>query len=156
MRSSRHQARPSLRAAQLDKDMVGKLEAARPALDALLEPRCIAVVGASAEPGALSGLLFGNLAASHFAGPVLPVNKKHPVVQGVAAYPDLSSCPVVPDLVIVCVPAPAVAPVVAEAGELGVKAACVISAGFAETGPAGTQQGVAVCSEEHRAGSHGA
>ncbi|HMK97516.1 MAG TPA: CoA-binding protein, partial [Acidimicrobiales bacterium] len=104
-------------------DLVGRLEAARPALDALLQPRSIAVVGASAETGTLGGLLFANLVASPFPGPVLPVNKKHPVVQGVAAYPDLTSCPVVPDLTVISVPAPAVASVVAEAGDLGVRAA---------------------------------
>ena len=65
------------------------------------------------------------------------MNKNHALVQGRAAYPDLASCPVVPDLVVVCVPARFVAGVVAEAGELGIKAVCVISAGFAETGTAG-------------------
>ena len=63
------------------------------------------MVGASTDPGALSGLLFANLVASRFSGNVLPVNKHHPEVQGVTAYPDLASCPVVPDLVFVCVPA---------------------------------------------------
>jgi acyl-CoA synthetase (NDP forming) len=59
-------------------------------------------------------------------------------VQGIVSYPELASCPVVPDLVVVCVPASAAAGVVAEAGDLGVKAVCVISAGFAETGTDGT------------------
>ena len=70
-------------------------------------------------------------------GTVLPVNRSHPEVQGVAAYPDLASCPIVPDLVIICVPAPAVAGVIRQAGDLGVAAVCIISAGFAETGPEG-------------------
>jgi acyl-CoA synthetase (NDP forming) len=95
------------------------------------------VVGASSDPETIAGLLFANLVESHFEGIVLPVNKKHPVVQGVAAYPDLASCPVVPDLVIVCVPAQAAVKVVADAGDLGVKAVCVISAGFAEVGEDG-------------------
>ncbi|HTV10942.1 MAG TPA: acetate--CoA ligase family protein [Acidimicrobiales bacterium] len=117
----------------------GRLEGARPALDALLCPHAIAVVGASASLGSLGGLLFSNLAGSDFSGHLMPVNQKHPVVQGVTAYPDLASCPVVPDLAVVCVPAPGVAAVVVEAGELGVKTVCVISAGFAETGPAGSE-----------------
>ncbi|MGA3221291.1 MAG: acetate--CoA ligase family protein, partial [Acidimicrobiales bacterium] len=96
-------------------------------------------VGASSDPGTLSGMLFANLVDSHFSGTLLPVNKNHPLVQGIAAYPDLASCPVVPDLVVVCVPARFVAGVVAEAGELGIKAVCVISAGFAETGTAGAE-----------------
>ena len=108
------------------------------ALEAFLHPQAIAVVGASSDPNTIAGLLFSNLLESHFEGTVLPVNKKHAVVQGVVSYPDLASCPVVPDLVIVCVPAPATPAVVAEAGGLGVKAVCVISAGFAEMGANGT------------------
>ncbi len=111
--------------------------ATRAALEALLRPRSIAVVGASSDPDTVAGLLFQNLIGSHFAGTVLPVNRKHPLVQGMAAYPDLPSCPAVPDLVIVCVPAAAALAVIAQAGDLGVKTACVISAGYAETGAAG-------------------
>ena len=121
----------------LDAALRDRSSAAQAALDSFLCPHAIAVVGASADPNTIAGLLFGNLVESHFGGVVLPVNKKHPTVQGIAAYPDLASCPVVPDLVIVCVPAPAVPGVVAQAGALGVKAVCVISAGFAETGADG-------------------
>jgi acyl-CoA synthetase (NDP forming) len=121
----------------LDAALRERSDAAKAALEAFLHPHAIAVVGASADPNTIAGMLFRNLLDSHFAGTVLPVNKNHAVVQSIAAYPDLASCPVVPDLVIVCVPAPAVAAVVAQAGDLGVKAACVISAGFAETGANG-------------------
>ena len=58
-------------------------------------------------------------------------------MQGLSAYPNLAACPVVPDLVIVCVPAPGVIDAVIQAGDLRVKAACVISAGFAEMGADG-------------------
>jgi acyl-CoA synthetase (NDP forming) len=121
----------------LDDDLRDRLSAVRPGLDAFLHPDAVAVVGASSDPNTLSGMLFANLVASRFSGTLLPVNKNHPLVQGLAAYPDLASCPVVPDLVVVCVPARFVAGVVAEAGELGIKAVCVISAGFAEVGAAG-------------------
>jgi len=107
-------------------------------VEALLHPRAIAVVGASSDPTTISGLLFGNLLDSHFSGAVLPVNSKHSTVRGVAAYPELAACPVVPDLVVVCVPSTAAPGVVAQAGDLGVRAVCVVSAGFAETGEQGT------------------
>ena len=121
----------------LDAQLRDRSSAARHALDAFLRPHSIAVVGASADPSTIAGLLFANLVASRFVGTILPVNKRQPTVQGVAAYPDLASCPVVPDLVIVCVPAAAVPEVVARAGDLGVRAVCVISAGFAEIGTDG-------------------
>jgi len=121
----------------LDAALRARWSATHAALDAFLHPHAIAVVGASADPNTIAGLLFANLVDSHFGGIVLPVNKSHPAVQGIVAYPDLASCPVVPDLVIVCVPASAVPAVVAQAGELGVRAVCIISAGFAETGADG-------------------
>jgi len=130
-----------------DPDLFEQARARRLGLDAFFHPRAIAVVGASSDPGTIAGLLFSNLVESQFEGVVLPVNKSHARVQGIAAYPDLSSCPVVPDLVFVCVPAPGVAAVVAEAGDLGTKAACVISAGFAETGAEGAALQAALVQE---------
>ena len=90
--------------------------------------------GASGEPASIGGLLLANLLASGFTGPVYPVNPRHQVIQGVTAYPDLARCPEPPDLAVVAVPAPLVAGVIDEAGRLGVRAVCVISAGFAEVG----------------------
>jgi len=128
---------PVVESSQLDDDLRERLNAIRPALNGFLHPQSIAVVGASADPNTLGGLLFANLVDSHFSGTILPVNKKHPEVHGMAAYPDLASCPTVPDCVFVCVPAAAVPAVVTEAGALGIKAVCVISAGFAEIGSYG-------------------
>ncbi len=115
-------------------DVVDEAErrAATAALRRFLHPQRIAVVGASRNPRAIGGTVFGNLVRGGFAGAVYPVNPNATHVQAVAAYPDLAACPQVPDLVIVCVPAPLVAGVVDEAGRLGVAAVCVVTAGFAE------------------------
>ena len=107
-------------------------EAASAAIARFLKPSSIAVVGASRNRLAIGGLVFDNAIRGGFSGPVYPVNPNATSVQGVATYPSLSACPSVPDLVVVCVPAPLVNDVVEEAGQLGVKATCVISAGFAE------------------------
>jgi len=106
--------------------------AASAAIARFLRPTSIAVVGASRDRLAIGGLVFDNALRGGFKGAVYPVNPNSPAVQGVATYPTLSDCPTVPDLVMVCVPAPLVNDVVEEAGRLGVKATCVISAGFAE------------------------
>jgi len=114
--------------------------AARAAVERFLRPERIAVVGASRDRAAIGGLVLDNLLNGGFDGVVYPVNRTANAVHGVTAYPDLSSCPDVPDLVVVCVPAPEVTAVVDAAGELGVRAVAVLSAGFAETGEAGTQR----------------
>ncbi len=108
--------------------------AARAAVARFFHPERVAVVGASRDPSAIGGLVLRNLLDGRFQGAIYPVNPNAKHVQGVAAYPSLAACPEVPDLVLVCVPQALVERVVDEAGELGVRAVCVISAGFAELG----------------------
>jgi acetyl coenzyme A synthetase (ADP forming)-like protein len=115
--------------AAMDED---ERRAAVAAVSRFLRPERVAVVGASRDRRAIGGLVFDNAVRGAFHGAVYPVNPNATAVQGVAAYPSLSACPEVPDLVVVCVPAPLVTGVVDEAGRLGVRAVCVISAGFAE------------------------
>ncbi len=123
--------------AYLDAVLADHRAAARTAVGPFLRPASIALVGASDKPASIGALLLANLLASGFTGPVYPVNPRHQVIQGVTAYPDLPSCPKPPDLALVAVPAPLVAGVVDQAGQLGVRAVCVISAGFAEVGGEG-------------------
>ena len=111
--------------------------AAVAALKSVFWPASVAVVGASRDPQAIGGLVFDNLRSGRFAGPVYPVNPSAPHVQSVAAYRNLSECPTVPELVLVCVPALLVTDVVHEAARIGSKAAVIVSAGFSETGPEG-------------------
>ena len=123
--------------AYLDAVLADQRAAAQVALGPFLRPRSIAVVGASGKRASIGGLLLAHLLGSGFTGALYPVNPRHQVIQGVSAYPDLPSCPEPPDLVLVAVPAPLVAGVVDQAGGLGVRALCVISAGFAEAGSEG-------------------
>jgi acyl-CoA synthetase (NDP forming)/ribosomal protein S18 acetylase RimI-like enzyme len=123
--------------AYLDAVLADQRARARAALEPFLRPTSIAVVGASDRRTNIGGLVLSNVLASGFTGGLYPVNPKHDVVRGLAAFPDLSSCPAPPDLVVVAVPAPSVVGVVEEAGKVGSHAACVISAGFAEVGPEG-------------------
>ncbi|MFO7779845.1 MAG: GNAT family N-acetyltransferase [Nitriliruptoraceae bacterium] len=111
--------------------------AARVALSRFLRPEKVAVVGASRDRATIGGMILDHLRQSDFSGVVYPVNPNAPYVQGTAAYSGLADCPEVPDLAVVCVPAPLVAGVVDEAAEVGVKAVCIISSGFAEIGPEG-------------------
>jgi acetate---CoA ligase (ADP-forming) len=125
--------------AYLDALLADQGAAADVAVGPFLRPRSIAVVGAREEPDTIGGLLLGNLLRSGFTGTVYPVNPRHQVIQGMTAYPELASCPRPPDLAVVAVPAPAVADVVDQAGALGARAVCVISAGFAEMGGPGRE-----------------
>jgi acetate---CoA ligase (ADP-forming) len=106
------------------------------ALKRFFEPRSIAVVGASRRRGSIGGEVFHNLLQSGFPGPVHPVSP-HPVVQSVAAVPDIRQVPGPVDLAVIVVPAVAVVDAARSCAEKGVGALVVISSGFAEAGPEG-------------------
>jgi acetyl coenzyme A synthetase (ADP forming)-like protein len=120
-------------------------------LDAFISPRRVAVVGVGREPGGVGRDIFDALRAGGFPGDVWPVNPHAAEIDGVAAYADVSALPSVPDLVVIAVPAAAVPSVVEHAGELGVPAAVVISAGFKEAGPEGglLERRIAASAREH-------
>ena len=116
--------------AYLDAVLADQRAAARVCVGPFLRPRSIAVVGARQEPGSIGGLLLANLLASGFTGPVYPVNPRHQVIQGIAAYPELASCPGPPDLAVVAVPAARVVEVAHECGNRGARSLAVITAGL--------------------------
>jgi acetyl coenzyme A synthetase (ADP forming)-like protein len=114
--------------------------AATAALGAFLTPRSVAVIGASRRRGTVAGELFHNLLAAGFNGPVYPVNPHALVVQSVPAYRSVLEVPGPVDLAVLVVPAPLVVQAARECAAKGVRGIVVISAGFAEVGPEGTQR----------------
>jgi acetate---CoA ligase (ADP-forming) len=111
--------------------------AAAAAVRAFMEPRAIAVVGASRMRGTVGGEIFHNLIDGGFEGVVYPVNPVAEVVQSVRAYPSVGAIPGEVDLAVIAVPSPAAAGVAQECAERGVSSLVVISAGFAEVGDEG-------------------
>ena len=105
-------------------------------LAAVFEPRRIALVGASDRPGSVGRLLWDNLAG--FPGEVLPVCPAA-TVGGKAAYADLRDVPGQVDLAVIATPAATVPGIIGAAADKGVRAAVVLSAGFAETGAEGAR-----------------
>ncbi len=103
----------------------------------LLRPKTIAVVGASREQASIGNMIFRHILHARFTGTVYPVNIHAESVHGVRAYPSLHDIPEPVDLVVVAVPADAVAGVAEHAAKAGAKGLVVVSAGFAETGPEG-------------------
>ena len=105
-------------------------------LAAVFDPRRVALVGASDRVGSVGRLLWDNLA--DFPGEVLPVCQAA-TVAGRPAYPDLRDVPGEVDLAVIATPAATVPDIIVAAAAKGVAAVVVLSAGFAETGPAGAK-----------------
>jgi len=102
----------------------------------VFDPRRVALVGASDRVGSMGRLLWDNLA--DFPGEVLPVCQAA-TVGGRPAYPDLRDVPGEVDLAVIATPAATVPDIIAAAAAKRVSAVVVLSAGFAETGPAGAK-----------------
>ena len=103
-------------------------------------PHSVAVVGASPRPGSIGGELFRNILRADFAGAAYPVNRSEEPVAAVRAYGAVAQIPDPIDLVVICLPGQYVLEAADEALRAGVRALCVISAGFAETGRGGIER----------------
>ena len=121
--------------AYLDAVLADQRAAARSAVEPFLRPRRSPWSGPATSPR-IGGLLLANLLASGFPGAVYPVNPRHQVVQGVTAYPDLPACPNRRTWRWWRCPRRSW-PGSSTRPALGVRAVCVISAGFAEVGAEG-------------------
>lgn len=108
-------------------------------LSHLLNPRSVAIVGASDDALRIGGRPISYMLSQGFQGQLLPVNPRRPSVQGLPAYADVAALPQTPDVAIVAVAAALAPQVVADLGARGTPAAIVFSAGFAEMGPEGAQ-----------------
>jgi acetate---CoA ligase (ADP-forming) len=109
-------------------------------LQPFFSPASVAVIGASSRAGSVGGELFRNILRGEFAGVAYPVNRSGEAVAGVRSYRSTTEIGEPVDLAVVCLPADAVLEAAAEVLHSGVRALCVISAGFAETGPEGKER----------------
>ena len=103
-----------------------------PDIEKLLWPKSVAVVGASSDTSGLRGRIFEVIRSHPFAGEIYPVSRSAAEVQGLKAYPSVSALPQPVDLAILIVPADYVPAEIERCGLAGVKAAVILSSGFAE------------------------
>jgi acyl-CoA synthetase (NDP forming) len=109
-------------------------------LSALLNPRSIAVVGASERFGAGS-LVIENLKVLGYEGKIIPINPRYESILGSPCYPSLSDVPkaIEIDCAAIVLGVNQVTPVLEEAGKRGVRGAWAFASGFAETGDEGAR-----------------
>lgn len=106
-------------------------------IKALLEPKNIAVFGATNEPGKVGNALLKNLLSSSFYGTIFPINPAGESVFDVTAYTTINTVPDQVDLAVIATPISIVPDIIEDCVEAGVKSAIVISPGFRETGAIG-------------------
>ncbi len=96
----------------------------------VLNPKSVAVVGASSNPIKVGYSVVKSLKAG--SARVYPVNPKVTEIDGVKCYPSLKSLPETPDLVIIALPSDKVLSAMQEVAEVGAKGVLIITSGFKE------------------------
>ena len=107
------------------------------AIESLMKPRSIAVIGASTDPQKTAGRPIFYLQKNQYAGKIYPVNPRVNSIAGLTCYPDVASLPETPDVAIIMVGTEAAIQAVAALAKINTPVAIVLTSGFAETGPEG-------------------
>jgi acetyltransferase len=109
-------------------------------LSPIFNPKAVAVIGATEKPASVGRSVLRNLLDQPFGATIFPVNPTRSNVLGIRCYKNVAAIDEAVDLAVVITPAATVANVLQECVDAGVKAAIVISAGFAENGAQGLQR----------------
>jgi len=102
------------------------------AMEAIFNPKAVAVIGASDNPGKLGSHVMRSLTEGRYPGRIYPVNPGKEEILGIKTYPSLSKVPDTVDLSIIVLPAEQVPKMIKECYEKGVRGIVLITAGFKE------------------------
>jgi len=101
-------------------------------LDIFLEPRSVAVIGATERQGAWGSIIMKGLLAAKYSGRLYPINKRSKSVYDIKTYSDIRHVPDPIDLAVIAIPEHSIEEIITSCGEKGVKGITIITAGFGE------------------------
>lgn len=110
------------------------------AIARLLQPRSVAVIGASADPAKTAGRPVAYLQKHGFRGAIFPVNPRATSIAGLPCFPTIAAIPEAPDVGIILLGAEQAIEAVRELAARGTAAAIVLASGYTETGDAGDKR----------------
>ena len=106
-------------------------------LDAIMQPKSIAIIGASTKEGAVGNEILSNLIKYGFTGDLYPVNPKAEENCGLKVYKSVLDIAGSIDMAVIIIPKDFVPAAIDECAKKGVKGLVIISAGYKETGAEG-------------------
>ncbi len=99
-------------------------------LEGAVNPKSIAVIGASDRDGSVGQMVMKNITEGGFSGHIWPVNPKYKTVAGLACHGSIAELPDAPDFAVIITPAPTVPGIITQLAERGCRAAVIITAGL--------------------------
>ena len=106
-------------------------------LQLLMNPKSIAVAGASSTPTKMGSIQSLSLLKDGYAGKIYFLHPKDKSIFGNPTYSSPKDLPEVPDLALLIVPIKVALSLLEEFGKIGTKRAIIVTAGFKETGSEG-------------------
>jgi acetyl coenzyme A synthetase (ADP forming)-like protein len=119
------------------------------AMNRIMRPTAIAVIGASAEAGKIGNSVMRNLVNGGYRGEIYPVNPKAEEICDRKVFRSITDVPGPIDVAVFAVPAKFVPQALEEAGAKGVAGAILIPSGFGETGNQELQDEVLAIARKH-------
>jgi acetyl coenzyme A synthetase (ADP forming)-like protein len=104
------------------------------AMNRIMKPAAIAVIGASAEEGKIGNSVMKNLVNGGYQGEIYPINPKATEILDRKAFASIADVPGDVDVAVFAIPAKFVPQALEEVGAKGVAGAILIPSGFGETG----------------------
>lgn len=105
-------------------------------MERLLNPKSIAIVGASTNITKMGSLITFNVRSGGYEGDVYPINPKAETIHGYKAYPSILDCPT-PDVASIIVPKTAVPEILDQCAQANIQNIILVTAGYREVGPDG-------------------
>jgi acetyl coenzyme A synthetase (ADP forming)-like protein len=119
------------------------------AMQRIMNPRAVAVIGASAEDGKIGNSVMKNLINGGYAGAIYPIHPKAEEILGRKAYASVLNVAEEIDVAVFAIPAKFCAAAMEEVGRKKISGAVMIPSGFAEVGEHGLQEELLGVAQRH-------
>ena len=119
------------------------------AMQRIMNPRAVAVIGASAEDGKIGNSVMRNLINGGYQGAIYPIHPKAAEILGRKAYPSVLDVAEAIDVAVFAIPAKFCAAAMDEVGRKKIPGAVMIPSGFAEVGEQALQDELLGVARKH-------
>jgi acyl-CoA synthetase (NDP forming) len=120
------------------------------AMQRIMNPRSVAVIGASAEDGKIGNSVMKNLINGGYQGAIFPIHPKADEILGRKAYPSVLNVGEEIDVAVFAIPAKFCAAAMEEVGQKKIPGAVMIPSGFAEVGEKALQDELVAVAQRHK------
>jgi len=121
-------------------------------LEVFLNPKSVAVIGATERPGSWGSFIMQGLLSKNYPGKIYPINRHAKQIYGIPAFEDVRAIDPPVDLAILTIPEDSLEEAIVDCGQKQIKGSVIVTAGFGEASERGEAREKALA---HLAGTYG-